>query len=283
MALVLVALSGCRLQVIALSGGEVQSISSGTCLEQTVCVHEITDSSYTETFTAVPAPGYLFGGWSDGAGFLCKGSTSPVCVVNSTTLSGVSDALIRDFPAIYLMPIFTTNLPMTNTVLLADREWAQLTAFEGRPMSWNDVNDVCPVAAGGVCGGGLNGFLMTGWTWASSSDFYALVNFYGATPPMSADNYFISEFDSVWGPQIWPAMEETSTSEQPGTGEIHNEILGLLGEEDPDDNLNAVLGLIRVNDPNGATELTLLDQAGTANICCKDIVTPISAWFYRTP
>lgn len=69
-ALCVMALASCKVHVIALQGGEVQSIASGTCLEQTNCVHEITDTNYTESFTAVSADGYQFVKWHGDSRFL---------------------------------------------------------------------------------------------------------------------------------------------------------------------------------------------------------------------
>lgn len=73
--------------------------------------------------------------------------------------------------------------PITDIVTVDGREWAQVDLFEN--LSWNDVNAVCP---GGVCGSGtLNGFDMSGWTWASTDDLNNLFNYYfsisDAPPP----------------------------------------------------------------------------------------------------
>ena len=59
-----------------------------------------------------------------------------------------------------------TAVPITDTVIVGDKEWAQVVLFTS--LSWNDMNAVCPA---GVCGvGTLNGFDMDGWTWASRAD-----------------------------------------------------------------------------------------------------------------
>ena len=69
----LLALAGCKLHVIALKGGEVRSpTDAGTCLEQTSCFHDIADTSFGESFEAVPAPGYVFVKWYGAEGFQCR-------------------------------------------------------------------------------------------------------------------------------------------------------------------------------------------------------------------
>lgn len=64
--------------------------------------------------------------------------------------------------------------PITDTVMVNGREWAQVDLFVG--LSWSGINSVCP---GGVCGNGtLMGFDMLGWTWASTEELNSLFNYY---------------------------------------------------------------------------------------------------------
>lgn len=64
--------------------------------------------------------------------------------------------------------------PITDTILVAGKEWAQVDLFGG--VSWSELNAVCPA---GVCGSGsVNGFELTGWTWASVNDVNSLFNYY---------------------------------------------------------------------------------------------------------
>jgi hypothetical protein len=73
-------------------------------------------------------------------------------------------------------------------VTVDDKEWAQVDLFTN--LSWNDINAVCPA---GVCSGILNGYNMTGWTWASIDDITALFNHYfgsdelGPAPDATSD------------------------------------------------------------------------------------------------
>jgi hypothetical protein len=62
-------------------------------------------------------------------------------------------------------PTSATLITDSNTVIVGDKEWAQVDLFYG--LSWNEINGVCP---NGICGSGiLNSYDMTGWTWATAS------------------------------------------------------------------------------------------------------------------
>ncbi len=77
------------------------------------------------------------------------------------------------------MPITSADI-----VTASGKEWAQLDLFTN--LSWSQIDAVCP---GGVCvsGGILNGFDMTGWTFASLADVIALHNSYGISPPLDTN------------------------------------------------------------------------------------------------
>jgi hypothetical protein len=77
---------GCKLAVMVSPGGNVYS-DSGTrnCVGPDFCEFDITDPFFSETFTAVPRPGFTFEKWQGGDGFVCANSTDPVCTL---TLSG---------------------------------------------------------------------------------------------------------------------------------------------------------------------------------------------------
>ncbi len=164
--------AGCKVAVIVVEGGEVQSIGSGTCLEGTICIVEVNDTNFSETFTAVPNPGQHFIKWNSGEGFFCGDSTNPTCVLSTVGTDGNEgmEAIIATDQTFYLMPIFGSGLA---TVTVDGREWAQVDQFSN--LSWNDINAVCPA---GVCSGILNGYNMTGWTWASVGEFEQLISAY---------------------------------------------------------------------------------------------------------
>jgi uncharacterized repeat protein (TIGR02543 family) len=104
--------SGCRLNLIAPTGGDVTS-ASGTrnCAGGSTCEFIIADNTFNETFTAVPRPGYVFSKWNKGDGFQCGDSTNPVCTINNTGYAMGSNAAIDNYirsgVLIYVMPLFT--------------------------------------------------------------------------------------------------------------------------------------------------------------------------------
>jgi hypothetical protein len=164
--------AGCKIAVIVVEGGEVQSVGLDTCAEGTICIVEVNDTNFSETFTAVPNPGQHFIKWNSGEGFFCGDSTNPTCVLSTVGTDGNEgmEAIIATDQTFYLMPIFGSE---PDTVTVAGKEWAQVDQFSN--LSWNDINAVCPA---GVCSGILNGYNMTGWTWASVGEFEELISAY---------------------------------------------------------------------------------------------------------
>jgi hypothetical protein len=169
----ILALSGCKLAVIVVEGGEVQSTASGTCavispgINGNVCIHEITDTSYNETFTAVAGTGFEFDRWSTGGDFFCADSTNPVCALSNGIGAGNPDieSIIASDKMYYLMPIFKPLPPPTDTVMADGLEWAQPILFVGSTHA--EIQAVC---AGGPCNGYLNDLDVTGWNWASGAE-----------------------------------------------------------------------------------------------------------------
>lgn len=103
-------ITGCKLAVMVPSGGDVTSASNTrNCPGGSLCEHNITDSTFNESFTAVAKPGYVFTKWNTGAGFLCGDSTNPTCVIESTWFSpgnAALDALFAGGMFVYAMPLF---------------------------------------------------------------------------------------------------------------------------------------------------------------------------------
>jgi hypothetical protein len=104
-----VVLTGCKLVVHVTSGGDVQS-ASGTrnCAGADLCEFEITDTNFTDSFTATPREGYVFSRWHKGDGFFCAGSTNPTCALSNTGAAGNTgiEALIDSQEMFHIMPIF---------------------------------------------------------------------------------------------------------------------------------------------------------------------------------
>lgn len=103
-------LSACKLAVVAPSGGDVTS-ASGTrnCAGGSMCEHNISALDFTETFTAVARPGYVFSRWQSGPGFLCGKSVNPSCVLSNAGFPAGNaelDAVLAGGSFAYVMPLF---------------------------------------------------------------------------------------------------------------------------------------------------------------------------------
>ena len=108
MALAVCMLAGCKVAVIVVEGGQVESGESGTCTPEKVCVHEVNDTDYKQTFTAVAAPGWEFVKWTNGDFNLCNNSTNPDCVIDSTLSKGNPglEAVIASNTTFFILPLF---------------------------------------------------------------------------------------------------------------------------------------------------------------------------------
>ncbi len=208
--LIAVTLAGCKLAIIVVEGGEVHSTGSGVCVAGTVCVIEVTHTNFTDTFTAVPHEGWYFAKWHSGDGFWCAGLNDPACPVSSAGAEGrpAWEALIASSEVFYLMPIFRMGSPITDTIIVEGKEWAQVDLFSN--LTWNDIDAVCPQ---GVCAGTLNGYNISGWRWASVDDLNALFNYYigiealGPGPDSYSEGHnsewVIAFFDDGWRDQLF--------------------------------------------------------------------------------
>lgn len=101
------ALTGCKLAVIVGEGGSVTSQSGNhDCDGPGYCIIQINDASFSETFTAIPRPGYEFLRWQDGLGFQCADGLSPVC--NISIPSGEAGAaILASYETGSIRPLFT--------------------------------------------------------------------------------------------------------------------------------------------------------------------------------
>ena len=171
-----VCIAGCKLAVIVVEGGEVQSINSGTCLEGTICVHQVNDTDYTETFTAVPNSGWAFVNWQSGDRFFCRGSIDPECDISAAGHEGnvILEAVIESDETFYLMPVFkqTSGYP---PIVGGNKEWLQPADYV--EYSPRQVEAICPPPSG-VCSGSLpnSNVDLTGYHWASLADMAELLN-----------------------------------------------------------------------------------------------------------
>lgn len=107
--------TGCKVALTVTSGGDVTSLSGANdCAGGSLCEYEVTDTNFSETFTAVPRAGYVFSKWQGGAGYLCAESTNPTCTISNAPLEGlpeaqrdVADTVIASGVYYYAQPLFT--------------------------------------------------------------------------------------------------------------------------------------------------------------------------------
>jgi hypothetical protein len=209
-------MGGCKLAVIVVEGGEVQSIGSGTCAAGTICIVEVSEPGFAEIFTAIPDDGWYLQKWNSGDSFFCGGSTDPTCTLSfqGHEESKAVEDMVASSETFYLMPVFRQ---FSDILKVDGKEWYQPYLFLNLP--WNDIRAVCPPPEG-ICAGTLNGYDMTGWTWASLDDVTALFNhyigsdefgpgedFYGIESDLVVDAIFsdgwrFSEFEQVDEPGL---------------------------------------------------------------------------------
>lgn len=88
-----------------------------------------------------------------------------------------------------------TEISAADIVTVEGREWAQPDLFTN--LSWNDINTVCPA---GVCNGTLDGYDVTGWTWASVNDVNAMFNYFIGYSALGPGPDLHKEACSTWAP-----------------------------------------------------------------------------------
>lgn len=261
--LALLALGGCKLAVIVVEGGEVQS-DFGTCQSTTpgttgnVCIYEVTT---TKSFTAVPAVGWHFVKWNSGGDFLCKDSADPICDVMD--VGALFEPPVAPDKTFYIMPIFEEG---PDTITVDGRVWAQVDLFVG--LSWNDINAVCPA---GVCAGVLNSYNMSGWEWASVEDVNDLFNYYIGTDELgpSPEQYY--EEESLWAPAPfadgWRDTDDGCCSYQTLFGHSASDTGSFSYSP-------RIVDWYNTNPDVAETNLLLQKYSSSVGI---------GAWFYRTP
>jgi hypothetical protein len=189
-------LSGCKLAVIVVEGGEVQSSVEPTCVAGNVCLREIIDTTYSETFTAVPASGWKFVKWQSGQDFQCSNTADAICVVSNIFGTGIPlvEAAVVTDDTYYLMPVFEQLTPITDTVVVNTREWAQVDIFSG--VSWAQLSAACPT---GACPAGATvlDYDLSGWHWASLAEVGDLL---AATTPHPGG---LTSYSTIFGDITW--------------------------------------------------------------------------------
>jgi hypothetical protein len=287
--------------------------STGThnCAENTTCPIEITDTTYSESFTAIPEEGYVFSKWMGGDSFMCGDSTDPVCPVSNTLLAGDSrfDAWLASYLTFYIMPVFEfvgidtdgdgipnhidedddndgifdidDQCPLDPSpdcsmgVPLTDTVTINGTEWAQvdlfKSLSWSDMNAIC---SGGPCSGLLNGYNMAGWILASRADVKALFDYYicGLEAIGCFDGLY-DEYNSAWAPIMFTdGMRPTYDAS------TFRYIKGLVADVN-----NADPGFVRNTYWSDAKMLTGGDAARIEYNYDGIYDSSHGGWFYRTP
>ena len=111
--LIALLLASCRLQVISPQGGNV-TWDGGECLEGNVCVIDIDDINFSETFTATAKSGYEFVGWE----YILRLNNNPMtpiplpcktaqCIVGFDTITDeISGVIVESLEQGFVTPVY---------------------------------------------------------------------------------------------------------------------------------------------------------------------------------
>jgi hypothetical protein len=120
--------------------------------------------------------------------------------------------------AIVIFSRLASSAPILDSVLIDGREWAQPDLFLGADtfpgVSWNQINSECPA---GVCGNTseLNGWHLSGWTWAGVDDVDGLFDHYAERFPEFYDPGLIPVWpDRLRAPGRWETVKRPSANDR---------------------------------------------------------------------
>jgi len=230
-------MAGCKLAVIVVEGGEVESIGSGICVTGSICIVDVTDPNFSETFTAVSDADWYFEKWNSGNRFFCGGSTDPTCTLSFQGYGESKEAedVVASSEVFYLLPVFK---PYKDIITVDGKQWLQATLF--KDLTWDEINTVCPA---GECkdNGNLNGYDMTGWTWATIDDVKALFNVYIGDNILGPN---VSFFQDITGQRVGQFYKAgwRPTYDGPWREWLFTEWRVLLSDKEPDDGKGGSVG-----------------------------------------
>ena len=251
-----------------------------------ICVVEVENTDFSARFKAVPDQGWYFHRWNFGDRFLCQGplnpqhppdlfnwSRSPFCslLFEGYEENDALEEMVASSEIFYLMPVFK---PYQDIIKVNRKEWLQPALFTN--LSWNDISAMCSSDTG-VCAGELNGYDVSGWTWASLEDVNALFNYYLGRDELGPgpDRYHLQDVPE--GPQL--------------TYTIFSD--GWLNMLEPNNRVRKVSGLLRslssstnsfraglIINTHQVADVIATTESFNANEKRHDSV---GAWFYRAP
>ena len=140
---VMLSLTACKLQITVPDGGRV--VGGGlTCRANTVCTVDVTDTSFDQTYKAIPASDrYTFTGWERGFGQFCGGKTGSCRL--TTTLFGDNEALLAilasEEEVYFLTPRFeelSDNLPSGATPIKLSAKSVMRGELGARKVSYDE-------------------------------------------------------------------------------------------------------------------------------------------------
>lgn len=280
-------IAGCKVAVLVVEGGEVQSIGSGTCAAGTICIVEVNDTNFSETFTALPDYGWYFQKWNSGDGFFCGGSTDSTCTLSFQGYEESKEVedVVASPETFYIMPVFK---PFQAIVTVNGNEWLQPIIFAN--LAWNDINAICP---DGICVGSLNSYNLTGWTWASIEDVNALLNYYisGEPCPGEYDNVLVLGPGPDLGCLYWPDSAWRTAFYRDGWQPMKNGFLS--GRSDLEK--STIVGWMRDRSKSGGIYFGGIYHNYSREFFFGDIAftdsftfwgpydSAVGGWFYRSP
>lgn len=118
-AVALLVLAGCKLQINVGPGGMVVSTDGAyVCRAGQTCTIDVVDLFFDETFIAVPGPGYYFGQWKEGDQALCAGSSEP-CHLSTDAFEDLPalETLLMSDEVFSLEPLFVWHFTKPEKVL----------------------------------------------------------------------------------------------------------------------------------------------------------------------
>ncbi|MEM6584032.1 MAG: hypothetical protein AAF699_22350 [Pseudomonadota bacterium] len=124
--LLLFLVAGCKIKIIVPEGATVHSLSGDyQCAGPAICLIDVSDTGFDETFTVTAPPGQRFSAWRTAERFLCGGGTTD-CRLFTTTFPGTPlMAVLNTDDEFSLEPIFEagiTNTSFWQTAVAIERD-----------------------------------------------------------------------------------------------------------------------------------------------------------------